>query len=349
MNLSDKLPETNGDTQKKRPTLKQIAELAGVTPATVSMVLNNTGRVSDEQRKKVKQIAEELAYRPDAIAQGLVKQRLKLIGMVVPSFHDDFSHEVFLGIERFFKEKGYKILVGLTHNEEQEEESLIEEFLQLKVAGLIVHPSPHYWKDHQLYRRLEREGIPFVFYTRYPREGSYSRVLCDDVAGGKLAVSHLIGKGHRRIAFYTNRIVKDANDSLNKKAGYELAHREAGLAADPALSVSSEMFRDGRSLPDWVRENGVSAIFVSTDYTAIHLMLQLQEAGLRVPEDVAIVGYDDIRMAGMCSPKLTTVRVPKQDIGMKSAELMISMIEDGPSAETREWMAQPELIVRGSS
>jgi LacI family transcriptional regulator len=349
MNRSNQLQELSMDQQKKRPTLKRIAELAGVTPATVSMVLNNTGRVSEEQRKKVKLIADEIGYRPDAIAQGLVKQRLKLIGMVVPSFHDDFSHEVFLGIEKFCKDRGYKILVGLSHNEKQEEISIIEEFLQLKVAGLIVHPSPNFWKDDDFYQRLQKEGVPFVFYTRYPREGYYDRVLCDDLLGGQMAVQHLIEKGHKRIAFYTNRIVKDANDSLNKKRGYELAHEAAGLIADPELSVSSDLFKGERTLADWIEEKKVSAIFVSTDYTAINLMLQLQDRGIRVPEDVAIVGYDDIRMASMCSPKLTTVKVPKQTIGLKSAEIVISAIEGGMSPNVQDWVEKPELIIRGSS
>jgi len=336
------------EKQGKRATLKQIAEMAGVTTATVSMVLNDTGRVSEEQRKKVKRIAEQLSYRPNAIAQGLVKQRIKLIGMIVPSFHDDFSHEVFLGIENYAKDLGYKILVGLSHNEEKEEASLIEEFLQLNVAGLIIHPSPLFWKDHALYRRLQSERIPFVFYTRYPREGQYNRVLCDDKLGGQLAVRHLVEKGHERIAFYTNRIVKYANDTLNKKAGYDLAHEEAGLAIDPELAVSSDQFGESHSLSSWIREKRVTAIFVSTDYTAIHLMLQLQEQGFRVPEDIAIVGYDDIRMATVCSPKLTTVRVPKRNIGIKTAGTIVSMIENGKHV-AEEVIETPELIVRGSS
>ncbi|WNR45423.1 LacI family DNA-binding transcriptional regulator [Paenibacillus roseipurpureus] len=337
--------------REKKPTLKEIAELAGVTKATVSLVLNNTGRVSQELREKVKRIADELDYRPNVIAQGLARQHMKLIGMVIPSFHDDFSHEVFLGIENYAKERGYKILVGLTNNEGAAEDSIIEEFLQLNSAGLIIQPSPQVDSKERMYRKLMQEKVPFAFYTRYPLDGNtdYNRVLCDDVLGGRLAVQHLIEKGHQRIAFYTNRYVKGTNDTINKRKGYELAHQQAGLPVDPQLTISSDMFSDERPISDWVREHGVTAIFVSTDYSAINIMEKLQNNGIRIPEDVAIVGYDDIRMAKLCTPKLTTVRVPKKEIGMKTAEMVLSMIEHPIKRHQHEVIEMPELVIRRSS
>ncbi|NGQ95856.1 LacI family transcriptional regulator [Brevibacillus sp. SYP-B805] len=338
--------KTNGH---KRPTIKEIAKLAGVTPATVSMVINDSGRVGEETRKKVKKIAEELGYRPNVIAQGLVTQRLKLIGMIVPSFHDDFSHDVFLGIEEYAKRLGYKVLVGLTHNQGDLEESLIREFLQLNVAGLIIQPAPSSWQDTPFFQELQQEKIPFVFFTRYPQQGDYERVLCEDALGGELATRHLIERGHTRIAFYTNRIVEKANDSINKREGYRAAMRKAGLEARREWEVSSERFASDEALKQWISEHGITAIFVSTDFTAINLMLRLQEMGYRVPEDIAIVGYDDIRMASMCSPKLTTIQVPKRKIGELAAQKIIPDLQDAHPLPPKQVLVTPQLIIRRST
>ncbi len=332
-----------------RPTLKQIAQMAGVTPATVSMVLNKSGRVSEEMKKKVKEIADQLDYRPNVIAQGLVNQHLKLIGMVIPSFHDDFSHDVFLGIENYAKDLGYKVLVGLSNNEEREEERLIEEFIQLNVAGLIILPSPTYWSQHPLYERLAQGKVPFVFYTRYPKDGSYDHVICDDVLGGEMAVQHLLDKGHKRIAFYNSRMLENANDSIDKKQGYVNVLQKAGIPIDSDLIVNRDELSDTESIIDWVERKKVTAIFVSTDYSAIRLMQRLQEAGYRIPEDIAIVGYDDIRMAKMCAPRLTTIQVPKQELGTHAARLIVSSKHSSMLDTKRELQLKPTLIVRGSS
>lgn len=333
----------------RSPTIKQIAQLAGVTPTTVSNVLNNSGRVSEKTRKKVQEIARQLGYKPDIIAQGLVKQRLNFIGMVVPSFHDDFSHEVFLGIENYCKKLGYKVLVGLSNDQETEEKRLIEEFIHMKVAGLIILPSPKFWNDHPLYRKLKENNlVPYVFYTRYPRDGAYRRVVCDDLTGGRIAVRHLVEKGHRNIGFYTSRLLIDANDSLQKRQGYRLAMEESGLTVRPGFEVSSDMFSDIDALVDWIREYRITALFVSTDYTAISLMHKLQKAGVKIPDDLAIVGYDNIRMSNMTNPELTTIHVPKKELGEEAAKVVIDHNKKNVSDEL-EIVLKPKLIVRGSS
>jgi LacI family transcriptional regulator len=336
---------------RSRPTQRQIAEEAGVSRTTVSLVLNDVPgvRVSPETRQRILKVAHRLNYYPDAAARTLVSGRTSTIGFVLCQspdriFADAFLPEVLSGVGDALQKNGFRVLIHSV-----EDVSAPEAYIGLvreKQTDGIILSGPR--SDDRQLLQLKAEGFPVVLLGQLPGSGiPFADV--DNVGAAKQAVEHLIGLGHRRMGMITNAPLAytAARDRLT---GYRLALDEAGLG------YAEELVRTG----DFREESGhgamndlldlaqpPTAVFVASDLVTFGAMMAIKQRGLTVPDDVALVGFDDVRLANYVDPPLTTVRLPAYELGYRAARLLTQLVGGG-SIEEQEILLQTELVVRQS-
>jgi len=330
-------------------TIYDVAERAGVGIATVSRVLNNSPRVRDVTRLRVMAAIEELDYRPGAAARSLVSGRTLTIGFVLCQspdriFADAFLPEVLRGAGDAIQSNGFRVLL---HSVEDvtAPDAYIGLVREDHADGIIL--SGPRSDDHQL-RHLKSEGFPVVLLGQLPGSG-IPFVDVDNAGAARRAVDHLICQGHRRIGMITNAplVYTAARDRL---AGYRDALEASGIPFAPELMrygdfgeesgrLAMEQLLDLPELP--------SAVFVASDLVAFGASLAIKRRGLRIPEDIALVGFDDVRLAHFVDPPLTTIQLPAYDLGYRAATLLNQLIDGGP-VEEQEMLLQTELVVRQS-
>ena len=336
---------------RSRPTQREIAEKAGVSRTTVSLVLNDVPgvRISHETRQRILDVARSLNYYPDAAARTLVSGRTQTIGFVLCQspdriFADAFLPEVLRGVGDAVQESGFRVLIHSVADVTTSE-AYIGLVREKQTDGVIL--SGPRSDDHQLLQ-LKAEGFPVVMLGQLPNSGiPFADV--DNVGAAKQAVEHLIGLGHKRIGMVTNAPLAytGARDRL---AGYREALEDAGLR------YADELVRYG----DFREESGYqamsclldlaqppTAVFVASDLVAFGALVAIKERGLEVPADVALVGFDDVQLANYVDPPLTTVRLPAYELGYQGAMLLTRLI-CGESVAEPEILLQTELVVRQS-
>ncbi len=324
-------------------TLEQVAELAGVSPSTVSRILNGTAAVSEAKKEAVEAAIRELGFRPNPVARGLAGGKTLSIGVVTQVISSPFYGEALLGIERELERAGYVPLFVSGNWHEDDERKAIETLLSRRVDGIIV-----------LAGRLPDEallnltaGLPTVVVGRQLQGPQLYSFSFDNRAGARLATQHLIDQGHRRIAFIAGDLIHD--DAVDRQNGYLDALATAGIPADPNLIVQSDYTEAGGVLSVTrllERDIHFTALFASNDQMAIGACLGLHRRNLRVPDDVSLVGFDDLIMARYSMPPLTTVRQSVYEIGSEAAMAMLEMLRGGSPCVR---LPQPELVVRESS
>ncbi|MBC7228698.1 MAG: LacI family DNA-binding transcriptional regulator [Thermoflexales bacterium] len=320
---------------RSRPTIQDVARRAGVSRQTVSRVLNNKGEVRPETRERVLAAIEELNYRPNAVARSMVRGHTCTLGCIAPSLTDFTFASIIEGAQAEARRQGYFILTGSAPTE-REVESLLEEFLHRQVDGLMVF-NPYADGRFRYLLPLIQNGVPVVYLGNTPRNEPVSSVRCDDRDGGFQATRYLLALGHTTIA----TIIGPANEECvdDRLDGYRRALEENGLSVDDRLIVQGDWsaisgYRAARSL----LETGIpfTAIFAQNDQMAIGAIRALREAGLQVPRDVSVIGFDDIPLASYFDPPLTTLRQPMTELGEHAARLLISAIrEPGLTPERR--------------
>ena len=334
----------------RRSTSRDVAKLAGVSQATVSLVLNGVpgSRISERSRRRVVDAARRLDYHPNASARSLVRQRAGVLGLVLRQHTDFLGANAFLprviaGLTSVTVPAGFKLLV-----EPMEEVSRPDAYIQLAreahVDGMIL--SGIRSDDEQL-RRLSDRDFPVVLWGRLA-ESELPFVDVDNVAAARSAVEHLIGLGHRRIACITNGPPEDAA-SASRLEGYRMALEYAGIAFDPALVRYGDFEeRSGtEAMLDLLAAAPLaSAVFVASDEVALGALKALRARGLRVPDDIALVGFDDLPISEFVDPALTTVRVPARAIGAQAAAMLIELITSHVQPESR--FLPTELVIRES-
>ena len=328
-------------------TLKDLAARAGVHPSTVSRVVNNDPvlRVSAETRARIEALLAETDYRPDVVARSLRLRQTFVIAMIIPDITNPLFANIFMGVEEAAGERGYGVFLANTSGSTERERDHLKSLQARRVDGLIL--ASVYLRDPSV-RWLREQGIKHVLVNRYSGERD-PFVGADDVAGGTIATRHLIGLGHRRIAHLAGD--PGVSTAVQRRRGYLRALEEADIAPDRALVMESGYLeatgrRDMQRLLALPRPP--TAVFAVTDVVAMGAHAAVLERGLRIPEDVAIVGYNDIPLAERLAPPLTTLRVPSRDFGRLSAEMLLEQIQSGRIAHRRV-VLRPELIVRGST
>src|SRR5262245_19343760 len=299
---------------KRRPTIVDIANRAGVAPMTVSRVVNDSGYVSVEMRERVERAIEELNYHPNGLARSLKRQRTHVVGVLLPDIANPFSAELAHGIQEALIPRGYSMFISASERSVQREQAALRALFDHRADGIIVATRETKAGNDFLLRLSERD-LPMVVVGRALNHPHIDRVTADHWKGAYEAVEHLIGLGHRRIGFVGVSPINGAG--LLRYQGYLDALRENGLPIDEKLIVGpASQFGPGYSTQDdgyagmkrlLALKKRPTAVFPRNDFTAMGAICAVRDAGLGIPEDVAIVGFDNVPLAAYTAPPLTTV------------------------------------------
>jgi len=314
-----------------RVTIKDIAREAGVSVTTVSRVLNNKADVSDKTREKVLKIIDRLNYNPNSIARGLVMNKTYTIGLIVPDISNAFFAEIAKAIEDELREYGYSVIFCNTDNDKDREKESIDLLRSKQVDGLIGAFS-HDSKDEVL--ALGKAGFPIVQIDRLVDDSQIPSVIIDNILSGYEATEYLIKKGHRRIAHITGAL--DTNTGIRRAEGYRKALQEYGIEIDEELVMEGDFSQESGYLAMkeiLERNKDLTAVFAGNDMMALGAYRAIYAAGLKIPEDISIIGHDDFTLASLVSPALTTMQQPIYKIGKVAASLLIDIIKGKKNKE----------------
>lgn len=326
------------------PTIKEVSRRANVSASTVSRVLNGTVPVADETRQRVLEAIEELDYRPNAFARSLATNRSGGIGVSVNDLSSPFYGAMVNGIEKEAEAAGMHLLVSSGHADAEKERRALEFLMERRPDALVVHVESI--PDLELVDLMQGD-VPVVLVGRYLAEMEGRCVYLDNEAGGELATQHLIDHGHERIAHITGPL--SYPDSRARLLGHRRALDRAGIAFDERLQVEGDFVEDGgyravRRLLD--RGVDFTAIFSANDQMAIGALQALREASIRVPEDISVIGYDDVLFARYLTPTLTTVRQPLEEMGRAATRIALDLLEGTEEEVVHRF--EPSLVVRES-
>jgi len=306
-------------------TIRDVARAAQVSTSTVSHVINGTRYVSPDTRERVLQAMAELNYSPNRLARSLRNNRTLTLGVLLPNSANPFFAELLLGIENVCFERGYNIIMGNASDDPQRELEYLQVLLSRQVDGILLISTGAYNESLAL---LASHETPVVMVDRTADIPTVDEILTANKQGGVLATEYLLGLGHRRIGCITGPSY--LTPSAERVEGYTEALQTAGVPLDEALIVNG----------DFLHESGYratrqllalpvppTAIFACNDLMAVGAICALHEAGLGVPEDVSVVGYDDIPLASYTVPRLTTIAQPAREIGQLAAERLIARLQ----------------------
>jgi DNA-binding LacI/PurR family transcriptional regulator len=331
---------------RQRPTIYDVARLAGVSTATVSRAVNGTGQIAASTRATIEAAVEQLGYRPNTIARSLVTKSTQTIALLLPDITNPFYAALVSGIQETALSHGHTMLLCTTESDPEREEHYLR-VLRAKqvdgalVDGLVLPPDR--------IARFVEDGFPIVCLDRDIDSRSIPLVQVDNRLGGRIATQHLIDLGHTRIGHVTG--AGELGISDERLAGYRDALTGARLPVDFDLVEEGRFTDDGghdaaRRLLE--REPGVTAIFAANDLSALGVLNAVAEVGKRVPEDVSVVGFDDLHLSAYTAPPLTTVRQPAVEIATLATEILIGLTKGGEVDEMRH-LLEPELVVRAST
>lgn len=332
-----------------RTTIKDIAKKLNISASTVSRALNNYQYVNPETRQKVQEMADQLDYQPDSLAQSLQKQRSNIIGVVVPQVKHVFFASVVCGITDIAYRAGYTVMICQSNEDYKQEVINIQTLMRQRVAGFLISVS-RATTDFNHFESAQKQGVPIVFFDRVCENIEASKVVVDDYKGAFNATQHLIDCGYRRIAHLAG--TQDIFIGRERFRGYRDALKHNEISFDPNLvvfcgfneedgvSAIDQLLSQYQTLPD--------AIFAVTDPVAIGTFLRLRLLNYKIPDDIGIVGFSDNPIASLIDPPLTTVRQPAYEIGKSAAEILLDHIENN-STEIVHKVLKTELIVRKST
>ena len=330
----------------ERTTIKEVAREAGVSINTVSRALNGKPDVSPETRRQVLAVAERLNYMPNKLARGLRSNKTGIIGVIVADIANPFFSAVVKGMGKAAKELGYSIILQDTGENYKNEEEAIQIMISEQVDGLLITPVQ---TEKRSIHMLQESGIPFVLVARYFDDVDTDYVVADDVQGGYLATAHLIEKGHEKIAFINGPAYNSS--AIERFQGYKKALEEHNIGLNESLIRNGALtMEDGYTYGKALlmdHDPQPTALFTFSDFVALGAMKAVHELGLRIPDDIAIVGYDDIDFAFCLESPLTTIRFPKREIGEEVVSILAKKM-NGDGCHSRLKMPV-ELVVRQSS
>ncbi|MDA5317674.1 substrate-binding domain-containing protein [Vibrio cholerae] len=327
-------------------TMKDIARLAGVSTSTVSHVINKSRFVSDEIAERVNNAAQQLNYAPSALARSLKMNRTKTIGMLVTTSTNPFFGEVVKGVERSCYHQGYNLILCNTEGDNQRMKASINTLLQKRVDGLLLMCSTLEGEKLDVFDRYP--DIPIVVMDWGPILFASDKIQDNSLQGGYMAAKHLIECGHKEIGCITGPLIR--HQAQMRYEGYKRALAEAGIAINPDWIVESDFeCEGGYQAFEKLYQRGKlpSALFVSNDMMAMGVIQAASQRGLRVPDDLSLIGYDDVHIAKFMTPALTTIHQPKYRLGKAAVDTLLYRLEN-PDTTAQVVQLEPTLVVRNS-
>lgn len=332
-------------------TIKDVAKKAGVSTATVSLVVHNHKRISADTRKKVLKVIKQLNYYPSRSARGLVSKKTGNIGFILTEDHflktEPFYTRIFLGTEFATRETNYYVLLTTVNSNFDRNEPLPRFIEEKSVDGIIIAGKV----PINLIDRIAQIDIPFVFVDYYPSSGDYPAVMIDNIKGGILATQHLIDLGHRRIGF----VGGDLNHpSISDRLyGYRKALRQASIDINESYISTEEQNttkQTGYSAAEKLfnKTGDLTAIFACNDAMALGVLQYLRERGYKVPEGISLIGFDDVESDILVEPTISTIRVPKIELGIEAMKLIVKVVEN-KDLSARKTLMPVELVIREST
>ena len=333
-----------------KATIKDIAEIAEISYSSVSRALNGLKGVSEETRQKVKKIAEEMEYSPNAVARGLVQKQTGTLALILPDITNPFYPEIARGVEERASMAGYNTFLCNTNYDLSKEESYLLNLLEKRVDGIILAPVS---SQSNLFEQRKHMPVPFVYLGNTPERTNHSFVITDNVRGGYLATRTLIEKGYRRIGFISG---KDEESPVGGRfTGFMEAMVRYNIEVnDDYTRLGNWRLKSGYEIIKQMIDSGVypEAVVAGNDILAMGILQGIKEKGLRVPGDIAVIGFDDIPHASWPAINLSTIRQPKSRMGKSAVEILLDQLQTenggGTVLKATKIILDPELILRGT-
>jgi LacI family transcriptional regulator len=328
-------------------TIRDVARLAGVSSMTVSRVINGSERVSPATRQRVEAAIDELGYVPSRLARGLIRQKTGTLALIVPDVANPFFTLVVRGAEEVARRADYRLLLCDTRSDLELEREVIEELLAHRVEGIAIAPVSDRSRTHL--RRLAKFGVPFVLIDRTVEGVDSDLIVGDNEGGARRLVTHLLELGHRRIGLIVE--ADDVSTARHRRQGYESALAAAGVPVDESLIVRANADPSGGF--DGTRrlltlDERPTAVFAVNNLVALGVIEAVRDAGLEVPDDVALVCFDDIEYASRMYPFLTVMAQPAETLGSLGTQLLLERIDGRARDRGRRVVLSAQFIVRKS-
>lgn len=330
-----------------KPTMKDVAERAGVSKSTVSQYLNKRySYMSAATRKKIEQAIEELGYYPNQIAKSLKQKNTHVIAFVCATLTSRFSLELVASIEKYFQAEHYSVIIASTDDDPEKERALIQSFLARQVDGLIVFPTK---ENFDFYQRLQQRQVPLVFVDRFLAGIDIPSVLLDNKQAGYTATKALLDHGHRQIAIMTFPVGDHITTRVERIDGYQAAFKEAAVKApaDNVISCMPEQV-DQELTALMQRTTPPTALVATNDVLLEQTLMWVREHHVQIPQQLSLVGIDDVSFARLFDPEITTLAQPVQKIGIKAATLLLAIIADAKPTAAKVYRYAPQMTNRNS-
>ncbi|MDX2285908.1 MAG: LacI family DNA-binding transcriptional regulator [Bacteroidia bacterium] len=337
--------------KKKQTTLLELAKRLNLSPSTVSRALNGRHRISEETRKRVKALADQLEYQPNPSAKSLRESKTYVLGVLVPQIAHEFFSVAISGIEEKAIEAGYSIMICQSHESADRERAVAEALLSSRVDGILVSPSQE-TKDFGFFRSFLRKDIPVVFFDRFAPDFPAPRVVVNDYGGARQAVEHLTRTGCKRIAHVTGPV--ELSNVRGRMNGYRDALEAAGYPYDESLIFHCKLIEHGaREAAEELLnlEPRPDAVFCFNDHLAYDVLQAAKRRGIRIPEELSLIGFSDEFASALIEPSLTSVTQPAFELGRTAASLMLEQLqkeEFDMEAEFPAMMLETSLVLRDS-
>ncbi|MBO9451130.1 LacI family DNA-binding transcriptional regulator [Tropicibacter sp. R16_0] len=328
----------------QKVTSMEVARLAGVSQSAVSRVFTPGASASKKTVEKVRKAAKELGYRPNVLARAVVSGKSRIIGLVVAYLNNQFYPEALEKLTNALQERGYHVLIFMASHQAGNIDNVVEEILDFQVDGIIAASVA---LSSDLSDRCRTAGVPMVLFNRAQDDTAMSSVTSDNIAGGRKAAEFLLAGGHRKIGYIAGW--EGASTQRDREAGFVASLNEAGVELH-AREVGNFLSEEARQATLRMFETDPpDAVFVANDHMAISVMDTLRfEMDLKVPQDVSVIGYDDVTVASWPAYNLTTIRQPANRMVAETVDILLSKIEDADARPRRVEIDGP-LIVRGSA